>query len=54
MTSPVKKKMTNPVEKSPKQTSGVREGRPVILEKVQAATRLGATGLRASEREICL
>ena len=24
------------------------------LEKVQGATRLGETGLRASEREICL
>ena len=24
------------------------------LEKVQGATRIGATGLRASEREICL
>ena len=26
----------------------------INLEKVQGATRPGATGLRASEREICL
>ena len=28
--------------------------REIVLEKVQGGTRLGATGLRASEREICL
>ena len=39
---------------------GARKGIPkssssqVFLEKLQGAARLGATGLRASEREICL
>ena len=31
-----------------------RRYHPPPLEKVQGATRIGATGLRASEREICL
>ena len=50
----ISEQISEKILETPFQISRLFSEASFSLEKVQGATRLGATGLRASEREICL